>query len=83
MGRRLFGTDGVRGVAGIEITGQLALALGRAAVNHSGLDAPRALVIRDTRESGEMLEAALAAGSPPPAARSRSAACCRRRLRRC
>ena len=62
MGRRLFGTDGVRGVAGIEITGQLALALGRAVVNHSGLDAPRALVIRDTRESGEMLEAALAAG---------------------
>ncbi|MGD1049830.1 MAG: phosphoglucosamine mutase [Solirubrobacteraceae bacterium] len=62
MGRTLFGTDGVRGVAGIEITGQLALALGRAVVNHSGLDAPRALVIRDTRESGEMLEAALASG---------------------
>jgi phosphoglucosamine mutase len=58
----LFGTDGVRGVAGIEITGQLALALGRAVVNRSELDAPRALVIRDTRESGEMLEAALAAG---------------------
>ena len=62
MGRRLFGTDGVRGVAGVEITAQLALALGRAAVLHSGLAAPRALVIRDTRESGEMLEAALAAG---------------------
>ena len=62
MSRRLFGTDGVRGVAGIEITGQLALALGRAVVNRSELDAPRALVIRDTRESGEMLEAALAAG---------------------
>ena len=39
-----------------------ALALGRAVVLHSGLTAPRALVIRDTRESGEMLEAALAAG---------------------
>jgi phosphoglucosamine mutase len=62
MGRRLFGTDGVRGVAGVEITAQLALALGRAAVLHSGLTSPRALVIRDTRESGEMLEAALAAG---------------------
>ena len=62
MGRRLFGTDGVRGVAGTEITGQLALALGRAVVNRSELEAPRALVIRDTRESGEMLEAALAAG---------------------
>jgi phosphoglucosamine mutase len=62
MGRRLFGTDGVRGVAGTEITGQLALALGRAVVNRSELEEPRALVIRDTRESGEMLEAAIAAG---------------------
>jgi phosphoglucosamine mutase len=62
MGRRLFGTDGVRGVAGVEITAQLALALGRAAVLHSGLGRPRALVIRDTRESGAMLEAAIAAG---------------------
>jgi phosphoglucosamine mutase len=62
MGRRLFGTDGVRGLAGVEITAQLALALGRAVVLHSGLTAPRALVIRDTRESGEMLEAAIAAG---------------------
>jgi phosphoglucosamine mutase len=62
MGRRLFGTDGVRGVAGEEITAHLALALGRAVVLHSEHTAPRALVIRDTRESGEMLEAALAAG---------------------
>jgi len=62
MGRRLFGTDGVRGVAGIDITAALALALGRAAVLHSRLAAPRALLVRDTRESGEMLEAALAAG---------------------
>jgi phosphoglucosamine mutase len=62
MARRLFGTDGVRGVAGVEITAQLALALGRAVVLHSEHSAPRALVIRDTRESGEMLEAALAAG---------------------
>jgi phosphoglucosamine mutase len=62
MARRLFGTDGVRGVAGVEITAALALALGRAVVLHSALSAPRVLVIRDTRESGEMLEAALAAG---------------------
>src|SRR3984885_14529418 len=62
MGRRLFGTDGVRGVAGVDITAALALALGRAAVLHSGLDTPRVLLIRDTRVSGEMLEAALAAG---------------------
>jgi phosphomannomutase len=38
--RRLFGTDGVRGVAGVEVTASLALALGRAAVLHSGLHGP-------------------------------------------
>src|SRR5579871_34701 len=62
MGRKLFGTDGVRGVAGVEITAALALALGRAAVLHGRLASPRALLVRDTRESGEMLESALAAG---------------------
>ena len=82
MGRRLFGTDGVRGLAGVEITAQLALALGRAVVLHSGLT-PRALVIRDTRESGEMLEAALAAGIASAGGAVRSAASCRRRRRRC
>jgi phosphoglucosamine mutase len=65
MARRLFGTDGVRGVAGELLTAELALALARAAtarvadrVGH----APRVLIVRDTRESGEMLEAAVAAG---------------------
>jgi phosphoglucosamine mutase len=61
-GRRLFGTDGVRGVAGEVLTAELALALGRAVTVQSPADRPRVLVIRDTRESGEMLEAALAAG---------------------
>jgi phosphoglucosamine mutase len=60
--RRLFGTDGVRGEAGALLTAELALALGRAATEESPAPAPRVLVIRDTRESGEMLEAALAAG---------------------
>jgi phosphoglucosamine mutase len=60
--RRLFGTDGVRGVAGDLLTADLALALGRAATLEVAAAAPRVLVIRDTRESGEMLEAALAAG---------------------
>jgi phosphoglucosamine mutase len=60
--RRLFGTDGVRGVAGELLTADLALALGRAAVEQAQAPAPRVLVIRDTRESGEMLEAALGAG---------------------
>ncbi len=62
MPRKLFGTDGVRGPAGVLLTADLALALGRAAASGSAAHAPRVLVIRDTRESGEMLEAALAAG---------------------
>ncbi|MEA2255610.1 MAG: phosphoglucosamine mutase [Solirubrobacteraceae bacterium] len=62
MVRTLFGTDGVRGVAGELLTAELAVALGRAATEHAAADAPRVLVIRDTRESGEMLEAALGAG---------------------
>ncbi len=59
---RLFGTDGVRGVAGDFLTADLALALGRAAAEVSPAEAPQVLIVRDTRESGEMLEAALAAG---------------------
>lgn len=62
MARKLFGTDGVRGVAGEVLTADLALALGRAATAEIAGEHPRVLVIRDTRESGEMLEAALAAG---------------------
>jgi phosphoglucosamine mutase len=60
--RRLFGTDGVRGVAGEFVTAELALSLGRAATAWSAADVPQVLIVRDTRESGEMLEAALAAG---------------------
>ena len=55
-----FGTDGVRGVAGTEVTPEFALALGRAAARVLGGD--RFVVGRDTRESGSLLEAALAAG---------------------
>ena len=62
--RKLFGTDGVRGVAGEFLTAELALSLARAATTRvqTGDRPARALVIRDTRESGEMLEAAVAAG---------------------
>ena len=60
--RKLFGTDGVRGVAGELLTAELALALGAAATREIGGEHPRVLVIRDTRESGPMLESALAAG---------------------
>ncbi|HYI99423.1 MAG TPA: phosphoglucosamine mutase [Thermoleophilaceae bacterium] len=62
---RLFGTDGVRGAAGDFLTAELALALGCAATTTAweGADGPpQVLIVRDTRESGEMLEAALAAG---------------------
>jgi phosphoglucosamine mutase len=61
-GRKLFGTDGVRGEAGTFLTAELAMALGRAAT--ASLDAlrPQVLIVRDTRESGPMLESALAAG---------------------
>jgi phosphoglucosamine mutase len=60
--RKHFGTDGVRGVAGDVLTATLALSIGAAATLEVGGRRPRVLVIRDTRESGEMLEAALAAG---------------------
>jgi len=59
---KLFGTDGVRGVAGEFLTADLALSLGRAATAASPAEIPQVLIVRDTRESGEMLEAALAAG---------------------
>ncbi len=62
MARELFGTDGVRGAVGEVITAELALGLARAAVEVQPASHPRVLVIRDTRESGPMLEAAVAAG---------------------
>jgi phosphoglucosamine mutase len=58
----LFGTDGVRGVAGDFLTADLALDLGRAAALAAPAERPQVLIVRDTRESGELLEAALAAG---------------------
>jgi phosphoglucosamine mutase len=62
LARKLFGTDGVRGVAGEFLTAELSLALARSATQRVEGAAPRVLVIRDTRESGEMLESAVAAG---------------------
>lgn len=59
MPNRLFGTDGVRGVANTELTCQLAYRLGMGAV---GVLGPRIVVGRDTRRSGTMLESALTAG---------------------
>ncbi|HWF56261.1 MAG TPA: phosphoglucosamine mutase [Solirubrobacteraceae bacterium] len=64
MARQLFGTDGVRGRAGHFLTVELAVALARAAVSRipGGDGRAQVLIIRDTRESGEMLESAIAAG---------------------
>jgi phosphoglucosamine mutase len=62
MTRKLFGTDGVRGVAGELLTAELALGLARAATGKTGVERPQVLIVRDTRESGEMFQAAVAAG---------------------
>jgi phosphoglucosamine mutase len=62
MSRKLFGTDGVRGVAGELLTAELALGLAQAATRKTGAQRPQVLIVRDTRESGEMLQAAVAAG---------------------
>jgi phosphoglucosamine mutase len=63
---RLFGTDGVRGVANSNLTAELALGLGSAAArrlaNSSQARRRVAVVGRDPRASGEMLEAAVIAG---------------------
>ena len=57
-----FGTDGIRGAVGTEITVDLAVSLGRA-VGHRYADAGQGVLLgRDTRRSGEMLTAALTAG---------------------
>jgi phosphoglucosamine mutase len=63
---RLFGTDGVRGVANRELTAELAMALGAAAARRltslSGRRRRVAVIGRDPRASSEMLEAAVIAG---------------------
>jgi phosphoglucosamine mutase len=59
-GKPIFGTDGVRGVAGSELTAELAMEIGRAAGSH--LRGGPVVVGRDTRRSGSMLSAALQAG---------------------
>lgn len=60
QGRPIFGTDGVRGEAGTELTPELALEIGRAAgclLSHGPV-----VIGRDTRRSGTMLSASLQAG---------------------
>jgi phosphoglucosamine mutase len=62
---RLFGTDGVRGIANSELTCELAMSIGRAAamvLTDSGHRHPKVLIGKDTRLSSDMLEAAMTAG---------------------
>ncbi len=63
-GRRLFGTDGIRGIANLELTPELAMRVGSAAVEALACGNPHPFLVigRDTRISGTMLESALAAG---------------------
>lgn len=66
MEKKLFGTDGVRGVANHELKGELAFKLGRVGGYHltknSEQERPVVIIGKDTRLSGDMLEAALMAG---------------------
>jgi len=63
---RLFGTDGVRGIANKDLTNELAMKIGAAAASVLLKEAksakPTVLIGKDTRASGDMLEAALTAG---------------------
>lgn len=62
---KLFGTDGVRGVANRDLTFELASKIGQAGAYVLGREnkkSPKILIGMDTRRSGSMLEAALAAG---------------------
>lgn len=63
---RLFGTDGVRGIANKDLTNELAMQIGAAAaevlLKESNSAKPTVLIGKDTRASGDMLEAALTAG---------------------
>ncbi|ONI73369.1 phosphoglucosamine mutase [Actinosynnema sp. ALI-1.44] len=63
---RLFGTDGVRGLANVDLTPELAMAVSASAARvlaeHDRSHRPVAVVGRDPRASGEMLQAAVAAG---------------------
>ncbi len=62
---RLFGTDGVRGVANKDLTNEIAMKIGMAAAEillENSDEKPTVMIGKDTRASGDMLEAALTAG---------------------
>ena len=62
---RMFGTDGIRGIANVELTAELAFKVGQCGayvLTRNADHRPRILIGKDTRKSGDMLEAALTAG---------------------
>ncbi len=62
---RIFGTDGIRGKANVDLTPELAISVGRAlgtVLHEGGAKRPTVLIGRDPRWSGEMIDAALIAG---------------------
>ena len=67
---RLFGTDGVRGVANVELTPELAFKLGYAAAKYFGreVSCPKIIIGRDTRRSGQCWKALWQQVSAAPAA---------------
>jgi len=60
---RLFGTDGIRGVANVDLKPSLAVALGRATAHHLATPGGALVVGQDTRRSGDMFVAAITAGA--------------------
>ena len=60
---RLFGTDGIRGIANVDLKPPVAYALGRATAHHLGAAGGAIVVGQDTRRSGDMFVAAIAAGA--------------------
>ena len=62
---KLFGTDGVRGIANKDLTNELAMRIGMAAAEiliENSAEKPTVMIGKDTRASGDMIEAALTAG---------------------
>jgi phosphoglucosamine mutase len=72
---RLFGTDGIRGVANVELKPTLAYALGRATAHRLVGPGGRLVVGQDTRRSGDMFVAAIAAGATSLGSDVRIAGC--------
>jgi phosphoglucosamine mutase len=72
---RLFGTDGIRGVANVELKPTLAYALGRATAHQLVGQGGRLVVGQDTRRSGDMFVSAIAAGATSLGADVHSAGC--------